>query len=58
MSAPVLPASGFAIIAYVLINAEANAKIAGLGWMAVGGALLIALKISGRRPAPLLDEET
>jgi len=53
-----LPGVGFAIIAYVLINAEANAKIAGSAWMAIGAALLIALKIAGRRPAPLLDEET
>ena len=54
----VSPVIGFAIIAYVLINAEANAKIAGLCWMAVGIAVVVALKMSGKRTDLLLDEET
>jgi amino acid transporter len=54
----VSPVIGFAIIAYVLINAEANAKIAGLSWMAVGIAVVVALKLTGRRADLLLDEET
>jgi amino acid transporter len=52
-----VPAIGFAIVAYVLVNAEANAKIAGSIWMSVGLAVVIALKLTGRRPTPLLKEE-
>ncbi len=54
----VVPAIGFAIVAYVLINAQANAKIAGLIWMAVGLATVLLLKFTGRSPGALLDEET
>lgn len=42
------PVIGFCIIAYVLWNAEANAKIAGLCWMVVGIAALVALRLMGR----------
>ncbi len=45
----VVPAIGFAIIAYVLLNAENNAKIAGGIWMAAGGAMFVTLKLL-RRP--------
>ena len=34
----VVPGIGFAVIAYVLWNAEANAKIAGASWLAAGPA--------------------
>ena len=54
----VAPAAGFAIIAYVLLNAQANAKIAGLVWMAVGLVVVMGLKAAGRRTGGLLDEET
>jgi len=54
----VVPAVGFVIVAYVLINAQANAKIAGLCWMAVGLATIVALKASGRSTGALLDDET
>ncbi len=43
---------GFAIIAYVLANAETNAKIAGAVWMAAGLALFVTLKRL-RRPTRL-----
>ncbi|HWA61665.1 MAG TPA: APC family permease [Caulobacteraceae bacterium] len=53
----VVPAAGFAIIAYVLVNAEANAKIAGLAWLAVGIVVLAFLKLTGRRlDLPLEDQ--
>ncbi len=52
------PGAGFLVIAYVLINAQAHAKIAGLCWMAVGIVMVLALKVTGRRPGALLDEET
>jgi amino acid transporter len=53
----IAPLLGFGIIAYVLINAEANAKIAGAIWMTVGAALLLVQRLSGRRTPPLLKEE-
>jgi len=52
------PVLGFAIVAYVLVNADHNAKIAGLCWMAVGLAIVTYLKVTGRRPGLLLEEET
>jgi amino acid transporter len=48
------PAIGFAIIAYVLINAQANAQIAGTAWLAAGVVILLTLKLSGR-PAALME---
>ena len=54
----VVPLIGFAIVAYVLINAQANAKLAGLTWMAVGLATVVFLKATGRNPGALLNEET
>ncbi|MDB5482064.1 MAG: porin [Caulobacteraceae bacterium] len=54
----VFPVIGFAIVAYVLVNAQTNAKIAGLIWMAVGLATVLLLKVSGRSAGKLLEEET
>jgi len=48
----VAPAVGFAIIAYVLWNAETNAKIAGTAWMAAGLCAFVTLKLL-RRPVEL-----
>ena len=39
------PAIGFAIIGYVLWNAELNAKAAGAMWMTVGIVTFITLRI-------------
>jgi amino acid transporter len=44
----VVPAIGFLIVATVLWNAEANAKIAGIVWLAAGLALSLILKRLGR----------
>jgi amino acid transporter len=44
----VAPAIGFAIIGYVLYNADTNAKIGGLTWLAVGVVLLLVRKVTGR----------
>lgn len=46
------PGIGFAVIGYVLLNAEANAKIAGLAWLTLGLAVFATLKIM-RRPTTL-----
>lgn len=39
-----VPSIGFAVIAYVLINAETMAKIAGSVWLAIGVAVVVMLK--------------
>jgi amino acid transporter len=52
------PLIGLVIIAYVLINAQTNAKIAGLVWLAVGVVMLAAIKLRRGRPGLLAEEET
>jgi amino acid transporter len=42
------PAIGFAIIAFVLVNADIHAKVGGLVWLSVGVIVLIGLKLTGR----------
>jgi len=54
----VVPATGFLLVGYALINTQANAKIAGLCWLGVGLLTALALKASGRTAAALLHEET
>lgn len=44
----VAPALGFAIIAYVLFNADSRAKIGGMIWLAVGALLLTFVAMTGR----------
>jgi len=48
----VSPVLGLAVIGFVLWNAEANAKIAGLCWLAVGVVYFLSLRFMGR-PAVL-----
>ena len=46
----VSPVVGFVVIAYVLVNADSNAKIGGLVWLAVGVlALLYFRRTAGIR---------
>jgi amino acid transporter len=47
----IVPLVGLAIIAYVLLNAETNAKIAGLIWLAIGGCVLLWFHFTGRSTA-------
>ena len=54
----VSPVLGFAIVAYVLVNAQTNAKVAGLIWLGVGVLVLLVIKRRGGRPGALIDEET
>ncbi len=49
------PSIGFAIIGYVLWNAELNAKIAGGAWLVVGAALFFILKSLGKSTALPVD---
>jgi amino acid transporter len=46
----IAPAIGFAILAYVVINANVAAQALGFFWLAIGVAILIFLLASGRRP--------
>jgi amino acid transporter len=52
-----VPATGFVIVAYVMVNAQGNAKIAGLCWMAVGLVTVLVLKARGRPRGGPLDQE-
>ena len=52
----VLPAIGFAIIFYVWINLQTNAKILGLGWLAFG-LVYCAWKTKGFKIKPPVFEE-
>jgi amino acid transporter len=42
------PIIGFAIIAFVLVNADAHAKIGGMVWLAIGVVIAFALRMAGR----------
>ena len=42
------PAIGFAVILFVLINADVNAKVGGLAWLAIGLVIAVALRLAGR----------
>ncbi|OKI50967.1 APC family permease [Micromonospora sp. CB01531] len=46
----VMPAVGFAILAYVVVNANIAAQRLGLAWLALGVLVLAGLYLSGRRP--------
>lgn len=43
------PLAGFAIVAYVLVNAQSNAKVAGLCWLGLGVVVLLVVKVRGAR---------
>jgi amino acid transporter len=53
----IAPVIGFAILAYVLVNAQLQAKWLGLIWLAVGLVLMFGLMAAGRRPELALQEE-
>ncbi|WP_406299887.1 APC family permease [Embleya sp. NBC_00888] len=46
----IAPSLGFAILAYVVYNADGDAKRLGTIWFAIGLALLSGLVLAGRRP--------
>ena len=45
----IVPAAGFVIIGYVLVNADLNAKIGGTVWLLAGLIVAVVLKQRGRR---------
>ncbi len=53
-----VPVIGFAVTAYVLINAQTDAIIAGVVWMAAGLVLFIALRVTGRPTELPLESDT
>jgi hypothetical protein len=42
------PIIGFAIIGFVLVNADVHAKVGGIVWLAIGIAVAIGLRMAGR----------
>ncbi|NUS51178.1 MAG: APC family permease [Nocardioidaceae bacterium] len=53
----IAPVIGFAILAYVLINAKLDAKYLGLVWFGIGLVLMVVLISLGRKPELNLAEE-
>ncbi len=54
----VAPVLGFAILAYVVINANVAAQTLGFVWLGIGVVLLVFLIATGRRPSlALIDSE-
>ena len=54
----VVPVLGFAILAFVLVNAQLQAKWLGLLWFALGVLALLLLMALGRRPQLALAADT
>jgi hypothetical protein len=52
-----VPVLGFAIIAYVLFNADALAKIGGLVWLVIGAIVLGINVVRGRGVPELATEQ-
>ncbi|HEX9336895.1 MAG TPA: APC family permease [Pseudonocardiaceae bacterium] len=52
----VVPLIGFVIIGYVLYNADTHAKIGGSIWLAIGIAVIVVRKLTGRDVTLNLDE--
>ncbi|MCG7597219.1 APC family permease [Mycobacterium sp. PSTR-4-N] len=51
----VVPALGFVIIAYVLINADSLAKIGGIVWLAIGAIVYVVNRMRGIGAGPSAD---
>jgi amino acid transporter len=51
-----VPVIGFAILLYVIINAQVAAQRLGFVWLAVGVAILIFLMVTGREPELRAEE--
>jgi amino acid transporter len=52
----IAPVIGFAILAFVVVNAKVAAQVLGFVWFAIGLVLLIGLVMRGRRPELTLDD--
>ena len=51
-----VPVIGFAILAYVIVNAQLAAQTLGFAWLVVGIVVLTVLMIAGRRPTMVVDD--
>jgi amino acid transporter len=54
----IAPLLGFAIIGYVLLNTQTNAKIVGVAWLGVGVIVLLVIRARGGDPGLLAKEDT
>jgi hypothetical protein len=54
----IAPLLGFAIIGYVLLNTQTNAKIVGVAWLGVGVIVLLVIKARGGDAGLLAKEDT
>ncbi len=54
----IAPAIGFAILFYVVINAQVAAQTLGFVWLAIGAIVLVGLVATGRRPRLAAVEHT
>ena len=52
-----VPVIGFAILLYVIINAQVAAQRLGFVWLGVGVAILVCLMVTGREPELRAEEE-
>ena len=52
-----VPVIGFAILLYVVINAQVAAQTLGFTWLAIGVVLLLVLVATGRKPELKAEEE-
>jgi amino acid transporter len=50
------PAVGFGIILFVLVNADVNAKVGGLTWLAIGAVIAVGLRLAGRSTELRLED--
>ena len=52
----VVPVIGFGIIGYVLTQADTNAKVGGVVWLAVGALVFVYFLLTGRSPELAIGE--
>jgi len=50
-----VPVIGFAILAFVVVNAQIAAQTLGFVWLLAGVVALVVLLVTGRRPGPAAD---
>jgi amino acid transporter len=51
-----VPVIGFAILAYVIVNAQLAAQTLGFAWLVVGIVVLAVLMIAGRKPTMAVED--
>jgi amino acid transporter len=51
-----VPVIGFAILAYVIVNAQLAAQTLGFAWLVVGLVVLAVLLITGRKPTMVVED--